>query len=100
MAVGHPGHQGAQAQRAGAAGDEAERGVALEHRVLGRRHRLHLEEVVHDRERAHAEPFGALGEVGDAVADAGGTAGPVESRDVEIEMHTPLLVAPSVARGV
>ena len=99
MAVRHPGHQGAQAQGAGATGHEPERGVALEHRILGRCYRLHLEEVVHHRERAHAKSFGPLSEVGDTVADAGGTAGPVESPEVKIEMHTPLLVAPSVLRG-
>ncbi len=40
---------------------------------------------------ADADGLGALGEVGDARPDAGRTAGPVESRDVEIELHTAVL---------
>ena len=58
MAIRHAGDEEAQAQRLGAAGDEAERGVALEHRVLGRRHPVHLEEVVHERQRADTDGFG------------------------------------------
>ena len=60
MAVGHAGDEQAQPQPLGAAGDEAERGVALEHRVLGRRHPVHLEEVVHERQRADADGLGPL----------------------------------------
>ena len=41
-----------EAHRLGDAGEVAERGVPLEHRVLGRRHPVHLEVVVHDRELA------------------------------------------------
>ena len=78
-------------QAVGAARDEAERGVALEHRILGRRHPVHLEVVVHERHGADAHGLGALGEVGDARPDAGRTAGPVESHDVEIKLHTSVL---------
>ena len=91
MAVRHAGHEQAQPQPLGAARDEAERGVALEHRILGRRHPVHLEVVVHERHGADAHGLGALGEVGDAGPDAGRTAGPVESHDVEIKLHTVVL---------
>ena len=86
MAVGHTGHEEPQPQPLGAAGDETERGVALQHGSLGRRP-VHLEEVVHEREGAHADGLGALGEGSHARSDTGGTAGPVEPRDVEIELH-------------
>ena len=95
MAVRHAGHQGAQTQRAGAAGNKPERRIALEHRILGRCDSLHLEEVVHDRERAYANPFGTLSEVGDTVADAGRTASPVEPPQVEVEMHATVLARPT-----
>src|SRR5439155_27340775 len=78
-------------QRSGAARDDAERGVALEHRILGRRHPVHLEVVVHERHGADAHGLGALREVGDARPDAGRTAGPVESHDMEIKLHTAVL---------
>ena len=79
MAVGHPGHEQPQSQPLGATGDEAERGVALEHRVLGGRHPVHLEEVVHERHRADADGLGAPGEVGDTRPDSGRPARPVET---------------------
>jgi len=91
MAIGHTGHEEAQAQPVGAARDEAERRVALEHRILRRRHPIHLEEVVHERHRADTQGLGALGEVGDTRPDTGGTTGPVESHDVEIELHSAVL---------
>ena len=79
MAVGHPGHEEPEPQPVGATGDEAERGVALEHRVLRRGHPVHLEVVVHERQGAYADSLGPLGQVGDTRPDARRTAGPVES---------------------
>ena len=87
MAIGHPGHQESQPQPLSATGDETERRVTLEHRVLGRRHPVHLEVVVHERQGAHPDCLGPLGQVGDARPDARRAAGPVESGDVEIELH-------------
>ena len=73
-------------RRSRQAGHEPEGGVALEHRVLGRGHPVHLEVVVHERERPDAEGLGALREVGDARADAGRRARPVEAADVKVEV--------------
>ena len=87
VAIRHARDEQAQPQALGAAGDEAERGVALEHRVFGRCHPVHLEEVVHERHRPHADGFGTLGEVADTGADAIVATGPVESGDVQIEFH-------------
>ena len=50
--VGHTGHEQTQTHRVGDAGEVAECGVPLEHRVLGGCHPVHLEVVVHDRELA------------------------------------------------
>jgi hypothetical protein len=97
MAIGHTSHQKAQPQALGATRDEAERGVALEHRILGRRHPVHLEEVVHEGHGADAHRLGPLGEVGDARTDAGRTAGPIESHDVVIEFHHAVLPQRAVA---
>jgi len=43
-----------QPQSIRAACDEADAVLALEHWVFGRRHPVHLEEVIHERQRAHA----------------------------------------------
>ena len=51
MPVGHPGHHQAQAQPLGASGQEAQGGVALEHRLATVGELLHLEVVVHEGER-------------------------------------------------
>ncbi len=98
MTVRHAGHQQAQAEPLRAPGHEAERRVALEHRVGRRRHPVHLEEVVHERQRADADGLGAAGEIGDAGTDAGRRAGPVEAGAVEVEFHA-LRSAPAAARA-
>ena len=87
MAIGHPGHEEPQPEPLRATGDEAERRVTLEHRVLRRRHPVHLEVVVHERQGAHPDGLGPLGQVGHTRSYARRTAGPVESRNVEIELH-------------
>ena len=91
MAIRDTRDEQTQTQPLGATGHEAERGVALEHRVGRGSHPVHLEEVIHERQCANTDRFGSLGERGDAGADAGRSAGPVETGDVEIELHTGVL---------
>ena len=52
VAVGDAGDQQAELEVAGLPGQEAERGVALEHRLGRTAELLHLEPVVHHRQRA------------------------------------------------
>ena len=100
MAIGHAGHEKTQPQPLGPAGDETQSGIALEHRVFRRRHPVHLEVVVHEREGADADGLGPLGQLGDTRPDARRTAGPVESRDVEVEFHTSGSTTPDDAAAV
>ena len=87
MAIGHSGDEEPQSQPFSTTGNESKSRVALEHRVLRRCHPVHLEVVIHEGQGAYAYRLGALGQVGHARPDAGRTACPVESRDVEIEFH-------------
>ncbi len=70
---------------------EPEGGVALEHRISGRRHAVHLEPVVHERECANPDGFGCARQRGDAWPDARGRPGPFEAGDVEIDLHLRVL---------
>jgi hypothetical protein len=79
MAICHSGHEEPQPQPISATGDETKRCVTLEHWVLCRSHPVHLEVVIHKRERAHPDCLRTLGQVGDARSDAFRAASPVES---------------------
>src|SRR5690349_22976232 len=63
--------------------------------MLRRCHPVHLEEVIHEGQGANADALRPLGERGDAGPDARRTAGPVESRDVEVKLHTRRSSAPT-----
>ena len=75
-------HQ-AKARPRGMRGHEAERGHALEHRLLGRADAADLEEVVHDPDRVEADVVGLADDAGEGRADRLGPAGPRERRDLD-----------------
>src|SRR5205085_1736401 len=61
MPVGHAGDDEPEVDALRLAGEEAQRGVALEHRVARRLEMLHLEPVVHQAERRAAGVFRSSG---------------------------------------
>ena len=67
----------------GLAGEEAQRGVALEHRLGRPAERLHLEPVVHHRQRRHAAVVGGASHLGEGGAQLLGASGPAEVRAVD-----------------
>jgi len=85
--VGDAGDEQAEVEVAGLSGQEAERGVALEHRLGWAAERLHLEPVVHHRQRAHAALVGGAGHVGERGPELLGTSGPAEVRTVDGQLH-------------
>jgi len=91
VAVGDPGDQQAQLQALGLPGEKAQGGVALEHRVGGRRHVLHLEVVVHQRERGEAGLIGGAGGGGQPRPDGGGVGEGGEVGDVQGQIHGSIL---------
>jgi len=87
MAVGDAGDEQAQLQSLRLACQIAESGVAVEHRVVGRSHRLHLEPMVHQRQGGEASLLGGSGGRGQARCDGGrGTKGR-EVGDVQGQFH-------------
>ena len=71
----------------GVGGEVAERGPALEHRVLGRPDPADLEEVVHDPDRVEAGLVGLAGDAGEGGADRRRPAGVVEAVELEADLH-------------
>src|ERR1019366_2294806 len=71
----------------GLAGHKSERGVALKHRVLGRREPLHLEPVIHHRQGRAARFLGSLSGGRKSWAQRGVPAWKGEVHEVECEFH-------------
>ena len=87
VAVADRGDPREQLDLLGARGEVAERGVGLEHLVLGRAEHLDLEQVVH---HAHALEPGLLGRDDDArqvVGEAGAPRRVGEVCDVQADLH-------------
>jgi hypothetical protein len=83
VAVGHAGDEGAQLDRAGLAGRERQRGVALEHVELGRPDHADLEEVVHHPEADQPRVLGVAGDPPEGGSDGGRRIRPGEVGDLE-----------------
>ena len=77
----------ADARALGVGGDEAERGLSLEHRRLGRAEAADLEEVVHDPDRVEADVVGGARHARERRTDRGRAAGPGELVDLKAELH-------------
>ncbi len=91
VAVGDAGDQQPEVDPLGLAGEEAERGVALEHRVLGGGHPLHLEPVVHQGEQGDAGLVSHPGGLGEGRPQGLGPARQGEVGVVDPELHGVLL---------
>ena len=87
MAVGHAGDQGSQGDPFRDAGRERERGVALQHLVLGRADHADLEEVVHHPETGEADLVSVARDPGKRRPDAPWSVGPGEVADLNTEFH-------------
>ena len=94
LAVDDRGDHGQQLDPLGLGGQEAERGVGLEHLVLGRADVADLPDVVHDADPVDAAVVGALGDVTELGAELGGPAFPGEVRDVQTQFHISTLSPP------
>ena len=79
-------HQ-AEAGASGVRGHEAERGPALEHRLLDLADAPDLEEMVHHPDRIEADVVGVADDLGECRGDRLGAAGPRERVDLEAELH-------------
>jgi len=78
----------------GLGGQPAERGVGLEHLVLGRPDVADLPDVVHDADPVDAGAFGCLGDVSELEAELRGPAFPGEVRNVQTQFHISTLSSP------
>ena len=96
MAVGRAGDEQTELHTRGLAGEEAERGVTLQHRIERRREELHLEVVVHQGELRAAVIFGGPRSVGERPSESFRAAGKIEVYEVHAESHEARLV---VERG-
>ena len=83
LAVDDGGHHGEQLDALGLGREPAERGVRLEHLVLGRADVADLPDVVHDADPVDAGFLGALGDLAELDAKLGRAAIPREVRDVQ-----------------
>jgi hypothetical protein len=92
VAIGHTGDERAELHRGGARGEEAQRRVRLQHRVLGAAVVLHLEVVVHYRKPGNARVLTRLGDRGQLRPDALRALWVVEPRYVNTQSHVDLLV--------
>ena len=92
IAVRDAGHERAQADRRGLAGQRGEDRPALEHRLGGRAHARDLVEVVHHGDELEAGRLGGLGLLDDAVEEA-------LRRDVRVAVAGEVKTEPGVARG-
>ena len=72
---------------AGLSGDEAERGVALEHRLRRAAELLHLEPVVHHRQRRQAALVGGAGHLGQGRRQGRRASRPGQVRAVDRQLH-------------
>ena len=87
VAVRHAAHQQPEAQTVRLGRRERQGRVALEHRFFGRPEHLHLEPVVHDRQRPHPDGLRRLCQRGQGGPDRLGAAGPGEARYMDVEVH-------------
>ena len=87
VAVGDAGDHRAQIDPPGRRGREAERGVGLEHLVLGRPDHLDLEEVVHDPEAREPGVLGVARDPRERGTETVGRAGPGEVGDLKSKAH-------------
>jgi hypothetical protein len=87
MPVGDPGDQQPELDVAGLAGEEAQRGVALEHRLRWSAELLHLEVVVHHRQRRDAALVGGPGDLGERAAECRRTAWPGQVSAMQGQLH-------------
>ena len=71
----------------GLAGDEPQAGVALQHRFLGREHPVHLEVVVHERQRHDPGLIGKLRRASDLGPDGRRPAGKCEPDQMQCQVH-------------
>ena len=92
IAVRDAGHERAQADRRGLAGQRGEDRPALEHRLGGRAHALDLVEVVHHGDELEAGRLGGLRLLDDAVEEA-------LRRHVRMAVAGEVQTEPGVARG-
>jgi hypothetical protein len=87
MAVGDPGNEQAEGDALGPAGQEAERGKAVQHRILGWADLLDLEQVVHEREAGASAFFGRPGGGGQHSRQRPRLSGKGEVREVHADLH-------------
>jgi hypothetical protein len=88
VTVGDTGDQQPQADALGAPGQEAEGGVALEHRLATIGELLHLEVVVHQRERRAPGILGLTRRTRKDRSDGLRTAGKGEVGEVDTQFHS------------
>ena len=92
IAIRDAGHERAEADRRGLAGQRGEDRPALEHRLGGRAQTRDLVEVVHHGDELEAGGLGRLGLLDDAVEEA-------LRRDVRVAVAGEVETEPGVARG-
>ena len=85
--IGDPGDHQRQGDALGLPGHKAERGIALEHRILGGREPLHLKPVVHHREGGAAGLLGSLSILCKGWAERLAPTREGEVHEVEREFH-------------
>ena len=90
MAIGHAAHQEPEPQPFRLRCSKGEGRVALEHRLLRRPEHLHLEPVIHHRQRAHPNGLGRLGQGGEGRTDRLRAAGPGEAGHMDVQLHVGL----------
>ena len=83
----HAGDHGEQLGALGVGGQEAERGVRLQHVVLRRTDAADLEEVVHHRDVAEADPVGGPGYLGEFGPERCRAVRPGEIRNLQTDVH-------------
>ena len=87
MAVGHAAHQEPEAETLGLRRSKGEGRITLEHGLFGRPEHLHLEPVIHDRQRAHPDGLCRPGQGGERRSDRPCTTRPGEAGHMHIEFH-------------
>ena len=97
LPVADRGHPGQQLHLRGARGQVAQRGVGLQHVVLGRADHLDLPDVVHHADPGEALLLGLGGDPGQVVGQPGCAGRKGEVRDVQTDLHSVLPRCPSTA---
>src|SRR3990172_5348219 len=87
MAVDDAGHQNAQTDALCHRSQKAEGGIGLQHRAVDGSDPVDLEEVIHDPQAGETGVLGGSGNVGQAWANRGRAARPIEADDLEAEVY-------------